>query len=68
MGDVHFCLENKIFTNCATLETLEEYGFAPDLDRTERVPVNTDSFDDMFESAILFYYEMVVENYSSSIT
>ena len=24
MGDVHFCLENKIFTNCETLETFAD--------------------------------------------
>jgi hypothetical protein len=34
MGDVHFCVENKIFTNCETLETLEEYGSA--LENTSR--------------------------------
>ena len=27
-NDVHFCLENKIFTNCGTLGMLEEYGCA----------------------------------------
>jgi len=27
-GDVFFCLENKIFTNCGTLGMLEEYGCA----------------------------------------
>ena len=27
-GDVLFCLENKIFTNCGTLGMLEEYGCA----------------------------------------
>jgi len=26
VDDVHFCLENKIFTNCGTLGMLEEYG------------------------------------------
>ena len=28
LGDVLFCLENKIFTNCGTLGMLEEYGCA----------------------------------------
>ena len=28
VDDVHFCLENKIFTNCGTLGMLEEYGCA----------------------------------------
>ena len=27
-GDVHFCLEQSIFTNCGTLGMLEEYGCA----------------------------------------
>ncbi|MBT6601757.1 MAG: diaminopimelate decarboxylase [Nitrospina sp.] len=27
-NDVHFCLEDKIFTNCGTLGMLEEYGCA----------------------------------------
>ena len=27
-GDVHFCLEQNIFTNCGTLGMLEEYGCA----------------------------------------
>ena len=28
VDDVHFCLDNKIFTNCGTLGMLEEYGCA----------------------------------------
>ena len=68
MGDVHFCLENKIFTNCETLEIFEEYGSALENIYRERTRVNTDSFDNMLELVILFYYKMVVENYSSSIT
>ena len=34
----------------------------------ERARVNTDSFDNMLELVILFYYKMVVENHSSFIT
>ena len=68
MSDVHFCLENKIFTNCETLETLEEYGFALENICRERTRVNTDSFDNMLELVILFYYKMVVENHSFFIT
>ena len=68
MGDVHFCLENKIFTNCETLENLEEYGSALENVCRGRTHVNTDSFDNMLELVILFYYKMVVENHSSFIT
>ena len=68
MGDVHFCLENKIFTNCETLETLEKYGSDLEDVFRERTNVKTDSFDNMLELMILFYYKMVVENHSSFIT
>ena len=68
MGDVHFCLENKIFINCETLETLEEYGSALENVFRERTHVNKDSFDNMLELVILFYYKMVVENHSFFIT
>ena len=68
MGDVHFCLENKFFTNCETLEILEKYGSALENICRERTRVNTDSFDNMLELVILFYYKMVVENHSSFIT
>ena len=49
MGDVHFFLENKIFTNCKTLETLEEYVSALENTCRERTHINTDSFDNMLE-------------------
>ena len=68
MGDVHSCLENKIFTNCETLEILEEHGSALENIYRESARVNTDSFDNMLELVILFYYKMVVENHSSFIT
>ena len=68
MGDVHFCLKNKIFTNCETLEILEEYGSALENICRERRRVNTDSFDNMLELVILFYYKMVVKNHSFFIT
>ena len=68
MGDVHFCLENKIFTNCETLEIFEEYGSSLENIYRERTRVNTDSFDNMLELVMLFYYKMVVENHSSFIT
>ena len=68
MGDVHFCLENKIFTNCETLEIFEEYGSALENIYRERTRVNTDSFDNMLELVMLFYYKMVVENHYSFIT
>ena len=68
MGDVHFYLENKIFTNCETPEIFEEYGSALENVYRGRTRVNTDSFDNMLELVILFYYKMVVENHSSFIT
>ena len=68
MEDVHFCLENKIFTNCETLETCEEYGCALENVCRERTHVYADSFDNMLELVILFYDEMVVVNHSFFIT
>ena len=68
MGDVHFCLENKIFTNCETLETFEGYGCALENVCRERMHDYADSFDNLLELVVLFYYKMVFENHSFSIT